>query len=197
MLFKYSTILVFGIFAALKVHASVLPRAHECFTIDSAKVAALVGPTIATVKDQVLELDSSSSKNLILSGGMVAKAEFQSCPKLSPSTSFERTGRLKITGTDDCLTVKPVTGSPQTWTVFVAECAINDKPSPEQTWVYGNNMGNNIFYVGSTTSTSFTCTSGAGVWLQPGNQPKTVGTSEIQLICNPATGTMEPLTLKH
>jgi len=192
MLFKYSTILVFGIFAALKVHASVLPRAHECFTIESGKLAALVGGPTVTGIDTVLDLDGS--KNLIQPGagvsGKVVKAEFQACPKLGFSPAgLEHLGRLKITGTDNCLAVTPATGPP--WTVTVKKCTSNNNPSTSQTWGYGDNLGNNIFYAGSPSSAI--CPSGPGVLLT-GVNPNLSAGNTIQLACS---SSIEPLTLKH
>jgi len=183
MLFKYSTILVFSIVAALEVHASALPR-NNCHTIDSGSIAALIMGTT----NQVLDLNSQ--KALIWGSGRAVNAEFQACPKLGSTVGFEWTGRIIITESDNCLTVINPSGGPP-YFVSAKKCSSSTKPSSAQTWAYGNHLGDNIFYVGNPQ-----CRSGAGVSLNANQIPITPPNSQIELSCG-LSASIEPLTLKH
>jgi len=177
----YATALV-TIFTGL-ANASVLPRSStKCHTIDSGYLSTWVGDKPGG--NQALDLNSK--KELTYKSGTKVKAVFQACPDLPNSSGFNSLGRIVIdpTSSDDCLTVTNPSNSDGPFYVKSEKCTSDTKPSLAQTWGYGNDFGNVIFWDGSC---------GPGVTVDSKNQLVLGSGNQIELSCDVAS--WESMTL--
>jgi len=180
--FPYASALV-GIFAAL-ANAATVPRASDkCHTIDSGHLTAYIG--LNNGGNEAFDLNSD--EELTFGSGTAFKAAFQACPE-SQATSFDSTGRIVVEpiSSDKCLTItNPSSSAP--YYVQAKKCSSDTKPSAAQTWGYGNDFGNVIFWTGSVA-----CGGTAGLTMKSNGQPKLASGGRVELSCN---GTYESFTL--
>ncbi|KIM75880.1 hypothetical protein PILCRDRAFT_663281 [Piloderma croceum F 1598] len=178
MIFVAYTIALVSIFTAL-VNASVIRRSSTtaCHTIGSGYLSAYIGNNPGG--NQALDLNSE--KELTYQSGSSFEAVFQACPDLPNSTGFNS---VDPTSSNDCLTVTNPSNSTGPFYVKSEKCTSDTKPSIAQTWGYGNDFGNVIFWAGSC---------GAGVTVNSENQPTLGSGNQIELSCN--VGSWESMTL--
>jgi len=177
----YSTALV-SIFTAL-ANANVMPRSStECSTIDSGYLSAYIGDDPGG--NQALDLNSQNE--LTYQSGSPVQAVFQKCPDLPSNVNYNFVGRIVIdpTSSDNCLTITNPSDSDGPFYVKSEKCTSDTQPSAAQTWGYGNDFGNVIFWAGSC---------GPGVTTDANGQPQLGSGNQIELSCN--VGSWESMTL--
>jgi len=182
MFFAYTAALI-SVFVAL-ADAAALPASTKCHTIDSGFLSAFIG--LGNGRDEVLDLNSR--KELTFGSGNALQAAFQACPKLN-NPSFNSAGRIVLEpiSSNKCLTVTNPSNSTGPFYVKAEKCTSNTKPSAAQTWGYGNDFGNVIFWTGSKA-----CFDQAGVTMKDNGRPKLASGHRIELSCQ---GTYESMTL--
>jgi len=183
MFFAYATSALLGVFAALANAAPASDANTKCHTIDSGYLSAFIG--LNNGHNEAFDLNSD--KELTFGKGKAIKAVFQACPKID-NVSFNSAGRIVLEpiSSNKCLTVtNPSSSGP--YYVKAEKCTSNTEPSAAQTWGFGNDFGDVIFYTGSKA-----CDGGAGVSMESNGKPKLASRDRVELSCE---GTFESFTL--